>query len=107
MIVDLLDIFLFSLFCFLLGWKLREAHARAKLDKLITHVEIRNTGDEMIPIVIEQQDDSGFFVYDGFDNSFMAQGKTKKELEENLARRFPHKKFMASPENLREIGFDN
>jgi hypothetical protein len=35
----------------------------------------------------------------------MAQGKTRKELEENLSKRFPGKFFAAEEDNLIEVGF--
>jgi hypothetical protein len=36
----------------------------------------------------------------------MAQGATRKELENNLEKRFPGKRFAARPENLRDVGFN-
>jgi hypothetical protein len=35
----------------------------------------------------------------------MAQGKSIKELENNLASRYPGKRFGATNDNLKEVGF--
>jgi hypothetical protein len=37
----------------------------------------------------------------------MAQGTNRKELEDNLDKRYPGKRFAATPDNLKEIGFDS
>jgi hypothetical protein len=36
----------------------------------------------------------------------MAQGATRKELEQNLEKRFPGKRFAARSENLKDVGFN-
>jgi hypothetical protein len=105
MTIDIIDIILFSIFLFYIGWKVREIQARITLDRIINRIEVEDLDEEMVPINIEKHDNA-FFVYDVSDNSFMAQGNTRGELEMNLAKRFPEKKFLASPTNLREIGFD-
>jgi hypothetical protein len=57
----------------------------------------------MIPITIEKVDDV-FYVYNGEDKTFMAQGKSRRDLEDALNIRYPGKKFAALPSNLREVG---
>ena len=59
-----------------------------------------------LPIKIEKVQ-HGYFVYSIPDNTFMAQGTNRKELEENLDKRYPGKKFAATPDNLKEVGFDS
>jgi len=105
MTFDIVDIIFLSIWFFYLGYKVREIQARITLDRIINRIEVEDLDEEMVPINIEKHDNA-FFVYDVSDNSFMAQGSTRGELELNLAKRFPDKKFLASPTNLREIGFD-
>jgi len=85
------------------GWHARERHAKRTLDRFFAHIEEeaeKEVDDSIIPIIIEKHNDT-FFVYKKETNEFMGQGKTKRELEQNLASRFPEKKFAADKENLR------
>jgi len=98
-------------FCW--GWISREQHAIKQVKKMresglvpeVVTAEYLEQQD-FIPIMIEH-DKGMFFVYNIRDKSFMAQGRTKQELEKNLAKNFPDKRFAALPQNLKEIGFDN
>ena len=88
------------------GWKLRERHSEKLLDgfmdKLNTEVE-QKISESVIYIDIEKQN-GVFYVYDKKNKDFMGQGKSKEELEENLAKRFPNKKFLADSNNLKDMG---
>jgi hypothetical protein len=86
------------------GWAARERHAMRQLDKLLSTVDMEE-GEELIPIIIEKQEHM-LFAYGKEDNSFMAQGADRSQLEKNLLHRYPGKRFAASPENLKQIGFD-
>lgn len=90
------------------GWNARGNYARKRLDMLLKHAEETQEPQEEapIPIIIEKHNDT-FYVYGKDDNTFMAQGNTRWHLEKNLEKRYPGKKFGASPENLKEIGFVN
>ena len=92
---------------FFAGWHYREYTASKRVDELLEQWETQATEKatpEHIKIVIEKHNDM-FFVYSDEDHTFMAQGTTRKELEDNLAKRFPEKKFAAQPQNLLEVGF--
>jgi len=85
------------------GWYARERHAKRTVDRLFSHVEQvveKEVDDSIIHISIEKHNGM-FFVYKKDTNEFMGQGNTKRELEQNLAKRFPEKKFAADKENLR------
>jgi len=43
------------------------------------------------------------YAYDRKDQAFLASGSTKQEITDNLQKRFPTKKFMASPSNIAEV----
>jgi hypothetical protein len=85
------------------GWYARERQAKRTIDNFFNQVEetiAENIEESILKINIEQHNGM-FFVYDKETNDFMAQGKTKQELEENLAKRYPDKRFAADKENLR------
>lgn len=95
---------------FIWGWFARERSAVKRLQQMVAE-DPKATVDKLeklnlIPIVIEQHNDT-YYVYSVKDRTFMAQGKTKDVLEDNLAKRYPGKKFAALPENLKEIGFED
>lgn len=99
----------FSWFCgIIVGWKVREFYARQQVDMMLDEIQkktIEEIKENLIKISIEKQNDI-FYVYDLDDNTFMAQGNTKEELEKNLQARYPGKTFAADNENLRQVGLE-
>lgn len=91
-----------ALIAYKIGWLAREYHAISIVNKMMDTKLIMEDHGEVIPITIEKHEDT-FYVYDGLEKTFMAQGKTRKDLEIALDIRFPGKKFAAQPSNLREI----
>lgn len=94
-----------------LGWSLREIHAMREVKKIEKEViqhfqtDLEEIKKKYLPIKIEKVNDA-YFVYSIPDNTFMAQGTNRKEVEENLDKRYPGKRFAATPDNLKEVGFD-
>jgi hypothetical protein len=88
------------------GWFAREWLALYQMNRLMNRIEVHvdEEMENLIPITIEYVDDK-FYVYQQDGEVFMAQGKTRHELEENLMKRYPGKKFAANNSNLREVGF--
>ena len=87
------------------GWALRERHATRTLERFLKQAQEETEEDsELIHIVIEKHNDT-FFVYDSETKSFMAQGSTKEELEENLKKRYPDQRFACQEKILKEVGF--
>lgn len=87
------------------GWYSRERHARRTVERFFSGVaeDIDNTArDSVIPIKIDRHNGI-FYVYNKDTEEFMGQGSTQKELEGNLAKRFPDKKFAADKENLKVL----
>lgn len=100
---------IFFVLGFIQGWRMRELYAVKKLDELLNKVEQEvdeEIKESIIPITIEKHQDT-YFVYGVNDNQFIAQGNNRWELEKNLETRYPGKKFAASNENLKEVGFNN
>jgi hypothetical protein len=107
---EFLSIFGVFIFGFILGWVLREEMAKRRVDKLMEQLEgdigekVEALRKNVIPIKIEIH--SGvYYVFNTDNDEFMAQGANRKELEDALAKRHPEKRFIATPENLKEVGF--
>lgn len=88
----------------LYGWHLRERHAERYVHHILKDVVQEQIIPNLVHIEIEKSDNM-IYIYNKEDKSFMAQGSTRKEVEENLAKRFPGKIFGADDNNLREVGF--
>ena len=103
--MDYNGIIIFAL-AFAFGWVLREQYAKYRVNKMMSFLETTVTAEvkeKVVRIVIERH--SGmFYVYSAEDRSFMAQGVTRQELEDNLAKRYPGKMFGAEPDNLKLLG---
>lgn len=85
------------------GWNAREAVAKKKIDKIFQEIE-EHEEQEVVRIVIEKHNDI-LFAYNEKDSRFITQANTRQELEDNLRKAFPGKKFGCSEQNLKEIGF--
>lgn len=85
------------------GWDLREKYAKHLLDKLVTHIE-SEVQEDMLHIIIEKHNEM-FYVYDRQTKTFMAQGKSKEELENVLHDKYPNKRFACPESVLKEVGF--
>lgn len=97
---------------FVAGWYAREWHATIVMNRFVEKFEERakdaleEIRENLIKIKIEKHNDM-LFVYGLEDDEFMAQGSTRKELEDNLRKRYPGKSFAAEADNLKEVGFSN
>lgn len=98
--------FLLWVWGIIIGWRAREVYAKQQVQKYMTENldESQDEEDNRIKIKIEK-DDNGFFVYNYTTNEFMAQGKTRNQVEMALAKRYPGKQFAVTPTNLSETGF--
>ena len=94
-------------FGFALGWTSRETAAKRRVARFVEQMEEANAlpdPDELIRIKIEKHGEVYYVFSDSDNNEFMAQGSSMKELEDALAKRYPEKRFAATPENLKEMG---
>jgi hypothetical protein len=84
------------------GWLLHQRFIVGRIKTLMSNIS--NSNDkEVIEINIEKHGDM-IYVYDRETKQFMAQGKTREELEKILLEKFPGKRF-AAPESQLETGF--
>ena len=107
--VDFLILAAVWIVAFITGWTAREKHAERVLNKFIEEAEgnvKERVMKDMIPVHIEHHD-GRYYVYNGKDKTFMAQGDNRKALEQMLEEKYPGKKFTASEDNLAEVGFIN
>ena len=98
---------LLIILAFVFGWVAREWFAVQRMKRIMNQMQVHEDEQEMenmIQITIEHVDNK-FFVYQQDGGTFMAQGKTRHELEENLMKRYPGKRFAAHTDNLQEVGF--
>jgi hypothetical protein len=109
--MDILLLVLAMIFSIWFGWTMREAvakHRMHRMQQLLKFAEELEEDTELpdnyIKIVIEKHDDT-FFVYEEDEKTFLAQAKTKEELDKSLRARFPGKLFAVKEENLIEVGF--
>jgi frataxin-like iron-binding protein CyaY len=101
-----LYVFLVFAVGFLVGWNEREKWASRRVDALLNmfNEEVERQAEESrIDIKIEKHE-GGFYVFNKDTNEFMAQGQTRKQLEDALAARFSGKRFYADVDNLKEVG---
>jgi hypothetical protein len=84
------------------GWLLHQRFIVARIKTLMSNIS-NSTDKEVIEINIEKHGDM-IYVYDRETKQFMAQGKTREELEKILLEKFPGKRF-AAPESQLETGF--
>ena len=66
--------------------------------------KVQEETKDKIYVTIEKHNDV-IYVYDKINSTFMAQGKSKEEVEDVLSKRYPGKKFAASEEELAKAGF--
>jgi hypothetical protein len=93
--------------CFMAGWISREISAIRAMEQALDYTADqvkKKVLENLIHVIIEAENEM-YYVYNMDDNTFMAQGKTQEELEENLYKRYPGNRFVASPSNLKEVGF--
>jgi hypothetical protein len=108
-VVDTLFAALVLILCvvlgFRLGWVAREMHAKRILRDMVEMVDdSEEDDDDPIAITIDKHNDQ-FFVYSLSDSTFMAQGSTRQEVEKHLQQQFPGKQFVATHQNLIDVGF--
>lgn len=101
----ILIVVIFGVSCFLLGWKLREIHAKnvvARMKKEMLEEAHEEFKSNVVNIKVEDHNGE-FFVYRKDDGSYLAHGETKSTLEDILNEKFPGKMFNASPEDLQKL----
>jgi len=105
--MEILLLFIACLFFFLYGtycgWIAREKHAINVIEQIAEKINVQEVLSNVIPVTIEKVDGM-LYVYNGEDNTFMAQGKDRKSLEAALEERFPGKTFAANSSNIKEVG---
>jgi uncharacterized membrane protein len=81
------------------GWSAHERFIQRTMAKALVGFEEEFIANR-IKIKIEKHNDT-LFVYEHDTNTFMAQGKTKEELEKQLQEKFPGKMFAATTDDIK------
>ena len=95
---------------FILGWLALRAlvnyKMRLMLDSIVNSPSPQKKETKKVDIDLVKIKDV-VYAYSRENPQFLAQGYTRLEVVENLRRRFPDTTFMASPSNLKEVGFND
>jgi seryl-tRNA synthetase len=105
--IEIIAVAVVGVMSFYSGWTARERAAQRRVDELLSNINEsleEQVQASVIKITIEHHN-GVYYVYDMENSSFMAQGTTRKDLEADLAKKFPGKSFAATKENLAEMGF--
>ena len=92
----------------LIGWWYREARAKAVLARLIeeeANAAIEEATKRKDFRAYMKKDGDIYYVYDEDSGQFLVQGKNKKDIETNLAKRFPGAKVWIGKDNAKDVGF--
>lgn len=99
LLISIVSIFFIGM---IYGWRLHQEMIARRIRNLVTNLSTAMEED-VIQITIEKHNDM-IYVYEKQTNQFMAQGKTKEEIEKILIDKFPGKRF-AAPQSELETGF--
>lgn len=92
--------------CLIFGWKLREVYAIRQIAKMIKFDDEIVDKPKKFLLKLEKHSDI-IYAYDNETDEFLGQAESLHSLAQVLGKRFPNKKFTASPENLEELGIHN
>lgn len=86
------------------GWYARERHAERTLNRFVEKMadHIDEQASKLTLIKVEKHN-GVLYIYNKENNEFMAQGANRKEVESSLAKRYPEKRFTATPEDLKVL----
>ena len=105
--VEIIAVSVISVLSFFAGWVARERAAARRIDQILNETTEKvkdHIRENVIRIKIEESKGS-YYVYNLDNDSFMGQGKSRQELEDVLASKYPGKTFAAEHSNLVEMGF--
>ena len=91
------------------GWRAREKYAEKVTQKFVEqlHESFQQQVEEGVVQISIEKHNNMFYVYDKETNEFMAQGSSKDEVETNLQKRYPGKRFGCAESNLSQTGFSS
>ena len=84
------------------GWYARERQAKRIIERFVSQMAEMPPETSRVHITLEQRN-GVFYAYNNETNEFMAQGSNRKDLESNLAKRYPEKFFAVDKESLKVL----
>jgi hypothetical protein len=89
-----------------IGWKAREYLAMRFVANYQKMFEEAAMAETVNTVMIEvQRDGDQFFIYNKETGEFLAQGTNHADVSAILGERFPTKRFTATPQNLKDVGY--
>jgi hypothetical protein len=99
-------IFLIFVAGFIFGWESRERAAKKTVERLLDQMEDELDKEKQNGINIKIERNGDFlYVFDSNTDAFMGQATNRMDLEKVLGEKFPGKRFFATSDNLKEVGF--
>jgi hypothetical protein len=103
---NLFSILLNALFLYLLFRFLANLFDLYIIHKVVTEVrreQFEQISKRVVQVYVERIQDY-FYIYNKEDNSFLAQGRNKLELQQVLGARFPGYAILVDNDQLKEVG---
>lgn len=91
---------------FMLGWRLREIHAKSVVNRMLSDVSQEQSSHENTMNIEVVKEHDQFYVYDSKDNAFIVQVKTKQELFDFFKKTFPEKTVLMKNEHFALFDLD-
>lgn len=92
----------------IIGWKAREAVAMRFVANYQKMFEEAAMAEAINTVMIEvERDGDQFFIYNKETGEFLAQGTNHEEVTAVLGERFPSQRFTATPQNLKDVGYNH
>ena len=85
---------------FVIGWRLREVHARSVINAMFANMDKETDKPENVLNVEVVKENEQFYVYNAENNSFIVQVKTKEELFDYFKAKCPEKTVMMKKEHF-------
>lgn len=104
--MELIIVVIALVISFYAGMRYREIKAARNVKQYIeAYSLLEQVAKESIIRVVIVKDNDTFLVYREDNNAFLAQGKNHSEIKKILRARFPDSTFMATPQNIINVGY--
>lgn len=85
---------------FVLGWRLREIHARNIINNMFANMDKENAKLDNTMNVEVVKENEQFYVYNAETNAFIVQVKSRDELFDYFKNKYPEKTVMMKKEHF-------
>lgn len=85
------------------GWYARERHAKRTIGRYFSQFTEETTREIPHIVITVEKHNGAFFIYNKETSEFMAQGTTRKEINDILVKRYPGVYFAITSENQKVL----